>query len=68
MNYYAKLFQFCDVFFLNRHRFSSTQVANRDIDVGEVLIVEEPVAAKVKQSDNKYHCGNCLRYYNLIKL
>ena len=66
MNYHISIV-WCS--FLESSPFSSlTQVANRDIDVGEVLIVEEPVAAKVKQSDNKYHCGNCLRYYTLFML
>ena len=37
-------------------------MANRDIDVGEVLIVENPAAAKIKQSETKYDCGNCMRY------
>ena len=37
------------------------KVANRDIDVGEILINEEAVAAKIKQSESRDHCGNCLR-------
>ena len=42
------------------------KVANRDINVGEVLIIEDPVTAKIKQSEAKNHCGNCLRWVNPV--
>ena len=40
------------------------KVANRDINIGEVLIIEDPVAAKLHKSDAQRHCDNCLRYGN----
>ena len=44
------------------------KVASREINVGEVLIIEDAVAAKIKQTDSKDHCGNCIRYakYKLL--
>lgn len=42
----------------NRGRFG---VANRDILVGEVMVYESPVDAKLKKSFSNDHCENCLR-------
>ena len=43
----------------DRGRFG---IANRDIQAGEVLIKEEATGARLKQSESKTHCENCLRY------
>ena len=37
-------------------------IAKRDIKAGEVLVFENPTAAKIKRMHQKDHCENCLRY------
>ena len=36
-------------------------IAKRDIKAGEVLVFENPTAAKIKRMHQKDHCENCLR-------